>query len=414
MSGSDALDRHDLRRVVAVLCTTEIISWGVLFYAFPVLATSIADTEGHSLPTLVAIFTGAQVVAALTGIWVGHHLDRHGPRLVMTAGSLLGVGGVVVLASAPGLGGFVAGWAVVGFAMAATLYPPAFAALTHWAGEHRVRALTAVTLVAGLASTVFAPLTAVLAGVTDWRTTYLLLALPLAVTVPLHWWGLRSGWRRSTAASAEHPDESRASRWRDPVVRSRRFAALWVAMTLGGFAVYAVVVNLIPLLEQNGIGTTTAAVALGVGGVGQVAGRLGYQRYLDPLSPGARTALTLGAAAATTALLALVHRPVALVLVVSFTAGLARGVYTLIQATAVSDRWGTESYGARSSLISSSTTVAAASAPWVGAAAAESLDSYARAFLVLAAVGLLAALLAIEPRRHRPAVPETAGSLSGS
>lgn len=399
MTDGDTLDRHGLRRVVAVLCTTEIISWGVLFYAFPVLATTIAHTEHRSLPTLVAVFTGAQVIGAVAGIWVGRHIDRYGPRGVMTAGSALGVLGVLVLALAPGLAGFLIGWVVIGVAMSATLYPPAFAAITHWAGPMRVRALTIVTLVAGLASTVFAPLTAVLESLTDWRTTYALLAIPLGATIVLHWTGLRAPWPATTggpgapAPPGVTPD---TQRWRDPVVRSRRFAALWVAMTLGGFSVYAVVVNLIPLLEQNGISTTTAAVALGVGGVGQVAGRLGYQRYLDPLPPGARTALTLGAAALTTSLLAVVHHPLALVLAISFAAGLARGIYTLIQATAVSDRWGTANFGARNSLLSGGTTVAAAGAPWIGAAAASALGSYSAAFLVLACASAVAAAIGWE------------------
>jgi hypothetical protein len=46
MSDDGTLDRAALRRVVVVLCLTEITSWGVLFYAFPVLSTSIADREG--------------------------------------------------------------------------------------------------------------------------------------------------------------------------------------------------------------------------------------------------------------------------------------------------------------------------------------------------------------------------------
>ena len=44
--------------------------------------------------------------------------------------------------------------------MAGVFYPPAFAALTGWYGPDRVRALTALTLAAGFASTIFAPLTA--------------------------------------------------------------------------------------------------------------------------------------------------------------------------------------------------------------------------------------------------------------
>lgn len=55
-----------------------------------------------------------------------------------------------------------------------------------------MHALTVLTLAAGLASTIFAPLTAGLVSRLDWRATYLVLAGLLAVvTVPAHVLGLR-------------------------------------------------------------------------------------------------------------------------------------------------------------------------------------------------------------------------------
>ena len=167
-----------------MLCVTEIVSWGVLFYAFTVLADAIRDREGWPLTHVVAVFTVAQLMAAGVGLWVGRRLDRHGPRLVMTGGSIVGVLSVVLIAIAPSLPFFAAAWVLAGVAMSATLYPPAFATLNHWAGAQRVRALTAVTLVAGFASTVFAPLTALLLALGTWRSAYLLLAIPLALTIP--------------------------------------------------------------------------------------------------------------------------------------------------------------------------------------------------------------------------------------
>ena len=102
---------------------------------------------------------------------------------------------MVAVAFAPNLAWFLVAWLVVGVARGAVLYPPAFAALTRWHGPGRVRALTVLTLAAGLASTVFAPLTAWLATHLDWRGTYLVLAAILAVvTIPAHWFGLRLPW----------------------------------------------------------------------------------------------------------------------------------------------------------------------------------------------------------------------------
>ena len=208
------LDDAGLRRVVWVLSLTEITSWGVLYYAFPVLLSSIATDTGWSTTALTGAFSLSLVVAAGVGIFVGRHIDRRGPRLVMSAGSALAVASVVVVATARTYPVFLIGWLLIGVAMAGVLYAPAFAALTHWAGSRRVTALTTLTLVAGLASTVFAPLTAAINSIVDWRETYLVLVVLLAaITLPAHWYGLRQPWGHGiTSTSQREHSGSRPSR----------------------------------------------------------------------------------------------------------------------------------------------------------------------------------------------------------
>jgi MFS family permease len=377
--------------VVAVLCATEIISWGTLFYALPVLASTIHADEGWALSHVIAALTIAQLVAAVAGVWVGRRMDLHGPRRLMTAGSVVGVLALVWVSAAPGLGWFYAAWVLAGVSMSATLYAPAFAAVTGWSGTDpvaRVRSLTAVTLVAGFSSTIFAPLTAVLLEQAGWRNTYLVLAGILVVTVPAHWLGLSAPW---TPLSHRRLRDERLPGGTSASTPLRLdFLLLTVALTLSGFCVYGSIVNLVPLLTENGLSTSGAAVALGIGGAGQVAGRLLYAPLLTRLGTRARTLVTLATVAATTAALALVHDPLALVVVLSFVAGGARGIFTLIQATAVSDRWGIGSFGLRNGIMSGSIMTASAVAPWLGAALAAALHSYAGAFLCLAAATLVA------------------------
>jgi predicted MFS family arabinose efflux permease len=83
--------------------------------------------------------------------------------------------------AAPNYGWFVAAWVLAGVAMRAVFYAPAFAALTRFSGTDTIRALTALTLVAGFASTAFAPLTAALSAQMNWRHSYLVLAVVMAV-----------------------------------------------------------------------------------------------------------------------------------------------------------------------------------------------------------------------------------------
>ena len=124
------------RRVLVVLCLTQITSWGVLYYAFPVMAPTLAADTGWSVPSDGGVLgrpgglraggdpggAGARPVrAALVMTW----RRRWGPR-----------GGGVATAGSFWL--FAVAWLLVGVGMPGTLYPPAFAALTRWWGGQRV------------------------------------------------------------------------------------------------------------------------------------------------------------------------------------------------------------------------------------------------------------------------------------
>ena len=394
------MSESGLRRVLVVLCVTEIVSWGVLYYAFPVLAPAIADDTGWSIAAVTAAFSTGLVVSALVGIPVGRRLDRIGPRLVMTTGSILAVPAAVGIAVAPTLPWFFAAWVLAGVAMSGTLYPPAFAALTRWWGPRRLTALTALTLLAGLASTIFAPLTAAFLTHLGWRHTYLTLAAVLGlITIPAHLWGLRGRWPDPDPAETVDPVEHAP----DAVARSRAFLLLVAAVALGAFTAFAVVVNQVPLLIERGMSTTGAAWALGLGGLGQVLGRLGYRHLVAATTVRVRGVVVLALAAAATALLAVLPGPAVLLIAASMLAGAARGVFTLLQATAISDRWGAAHYGRLNGLLSAPALLATAFAPWAGAALAETLGGYPAVFGLLAGLGVLAAVLAVGtmPERQR-------------
>lgn len=380
-----------LRRVLLVLCVTEVTSWGVLFYAFPVLLGKITIATGWSATALTAAFSAGQLLTALIGILVGRWLDRRGPRGVMTAGSLLAVAALVLVATASSLRWFFAGWLLVGVAMGAVLYPPAFAALTRWHGPDRVKALTVLTLAGGLASTVFAPLTAALSAHFDWRATYLVLAAILAVvTVPGHWLGLRLPWPPRAVAEPGHAHLADPGR----IGRSPVFLTLAIALSITAFASFAVVVTLVPLLTERDIDSGTAAVALGLGGVGQVASRLGYGALASRTSVRTRTLLILLAIAATTTLLGVLTTAAALI-AAAVLGGMARGVFTLLHATAITDRWGTAHYGQLTGLLSAPLTITMALAPFATTALAAAVGGYAAVYLLLGGLVAAAAVLSL-------------------
>ncbi|WP_030861948.1 MFS transporter [Streptomyces sp. NRRL F-2747] len=384
------------RAVLPALCVTQITSWGIVYYAFPVLNPAITADTGWSAGATTAAFSAALVVSAIAGIYVGRVLDHRGPRLVMTAGSVLGTLGLLVIAAAPNLPAFFAGWFLAGAAMAAIFYQPAFAALTRWWAPDHVRALTIVTLAGGLASTVFAPLTAILADHMSWRATYVVLVGILAVlTVPAHALALKAPWPPAP------PSPPHITGGHEQVVRSRAFWMLAVTFTLSAFAMYAVVIGLVPLLIERGYTTTQAAWVLGLGGAGQTLGRTLYATLARRLGVTARTVALIALGAITTAALAVVAGPYALLVAVSVLAGVIRGNLTLLQATAVTDRWGTTHYGRLSGLLGAPAHAAAAIAPFAGAVLAGPLGGYPALFALLAILSTTAAVTAFGTRTQQ-------------
>jgi predicted MFS family arabinose efflux permease len=386
-------DDRQLRRALIALCVTEITSWGTLYYSLPAMLVPLSHSTGWPGPAVLGAFSGGLLVSAAAGIAVGRLLDRLGPRPVMTVGSLVGVAALLSVSAAPSPQWFFAAWMFAGLAQSMLLYPPAFAALTRWYGPRRVPALTTLSLVAGLASTVFAPLTALLTSHLGWRVTDVVLAAVLGVvTLPLHVTMLTPHW-----PAAGRPGQTSSDRaW--ALVRSRAFALLAAAMVLGALALYAATVDEGTLLTSHGASNAMAAAALGLVGVGQVCGRLGYATLSRRTSAPARTCAVLAASGLAVGLLAVTSTLPAAALAAAALAGVVRGNFTLIQATAVSDRWGTRAFGTVNGIFLAPVTIATALAPGTGAILTRWLGTPRIAFFLLAGLAAAGSVLALATR----------------
>jgi MFS family permease len=177
----------ELRQATAALAITQLISWGVLYYAFAVVAPAMARQPGWGVTAVSGAFSAGLLVSGLSARAVAAMLGRLGPRVTMTAGSLLAIVATTLWASASSVAMLYAAWALIGAAMAATLYEPAIVVLAVLDSGRMRRTITAVTVAGGLASTVFVPLTQYLVETLDWRGAVAVLgAGGGAVTAALH------------------------------------------------------------------------------------------------------------------------------------------------------------------------------------------------------------------------------------
>jgi MFS family permease len=437
------------------LGATETVSWGILYYAFSVFIAPMEADLGWSRGQLTGAYSLALLLSGVAAVPVGRWLDRHGPRALMTAGSCAGTVLVLAWAGVHHLAVYYAIWAGIGLAMAAVLYDPAFATMARWFHRRRMEALTAITLMAALASTIFIPLANWLVQRQGWRPALVTLAAILGVaTILPHATLLRrrpedlgllpdgnaphraaptdgrpapeptapehgpipahatptsraatEAIRRTGGAGAAARGADVAAAHAGPLTAAERVSFGWLSVSfcLATLSSVAVSVHFLPYLQGRGYDATAAATATGLIGAMQILGRL----LFAPL--GGRVTLRAIAAAA------LLAQPLALVVLLLFPGtlglyafvvvfGAGRGAATLARPTLVADLFGPLRFGRVNGVLALLTTLAQSAAPLGAGLAYDRLGTYEPVFWLLAGIGVLsgaAVLPAARPRRSR-------------
>ena len=354
---------------------------------------------GFSTAQITGAFSMAILVSAVTGIAVGRYLDRHGPRKLMTGGSVAGVLLLLAWSRVEGLAVLYAVWFGIGLVMAAVLYEAAFTVLAkHFAApQERRRAMTAVTLVAALSSFIFVPLSQLLIDAHGWRDALVVLAVILgAVTVPLHALVLRRAPDVGRAAE-HHAPSARAG----AVLRSANFWVLSSAFFLSQFAAIAALVHAIPFLLERGYSTTFAAFAVGFFGIAQIPGRVLFAPLAARLRPATSTALVFLLVAAGVGVIVAIPGPAA-VIGGFVLLGMGNGMATLARATVIADRYGQAAYGTIAG-VAQSVTIAARGAAPVTASLYLAVVGYETLLWSLVAVAVASVLLGYGAERSATA-----------
>ena len=379
--------------IVGALSITETVSWGVLYYADAVFLIPMQRDLGLSTAELTGAFSFALLVSAVAGIAVGRYLDRRSPRPLMTAGSIAATALVLAWSQVDGLAAYYALWAAIGVVMAIVLYEPAFIVLAKRFpdADERRRAMTALTLVAALASFIFLPVSQALVDAHGWRDALVILAVALgAITIPLHALVLRPGDAAPVRAA-------RTSAAAGDALRSAPFWLLSAAFFLGTLTGIAMTVHAIPFLLERGYEASFAAFAVGLIGVSQIPGRAVFA-LIGPRLP---------RELAISAVFVLIAAGIAIVVGLDATApvvagfvllGMGNGMATLARATAIADRYGGGSYGTISSVAAAGTTGARAAGP-VGAAVYAAAVGYGAMLWTLVGLAAVAALMAYRAER---------------
>lgn len=388
------------------LAITQTVGYGILFYAYGVLTVPMEEALGWTRTQTSGAFSVALLTSGLAALGAGRIVDRYGGRALMTLGSLAAGGLVLAWSFVTTLPGLYLVQAGIGLAMAAVTYEVAFAVVTRWFVRERIRALLVVTMVAGLASTIFVPLATALVEGLGWRAALRVLAVVLwGITVPLHGLVLRrapesgepgrEALARAGGDDALEPTVTAREAWRDAV-----FWWLAAGFALDRMAIVAVGAHAVPLLLERGFTAGVVAAAAGSIGLFQVAGRLLFAPATARASLGALAVFTyLIRAAAVTALL--VVPGLTGVWLFAGLFGLANGASTLARAGLVAETFGGAHFGTISGSMTTLIAVGQTVAPLAVGALRVVTGGYVASLLMIASFAVLAAG-AVERARRLP------------
>ncbi len=406
--------------LAVMLGITQTITWGIVYYGFSSFMPAQEADLGWTRGQMSGALSVAMLLSGLAAAPVGHWLDHHGPRVLMTAGSVAAVVLLVLLSQVDSLVQFYAVWALLGMVMATVLYEPAFVVITAWFERRRTRAMMIVTLMAGLASTIFFPVAAWLIEGIGWRSALLALAAFLAITTIVPYALLL---RRRPEDIGQHLDGDPTPHARRSVRPTHRLsvgAALkqpsfrWLAMafSLNSIASIAVYTHLIAYMLDRGYEPTLAATLSGLVGAMQVVGRiiLGFLGDRVPLRVNAAVVLALQPLAFTALLLA-PGLPGLVLFVVLF--GASRGAVTLVRPAFVADIYGRERYGTIAGALAGFVMIATAAAPFSGGAAYDFFGAYDPLIWMFVALSVVSAGLVLLVRAETTPAPVPAAAPAG-
>ena len=370
---------------VAALALGQLLTWAALFYGFSSFVLPMQRELHWDLSVLMGANTLGLAVYGAASYGIGAAIDRGRGRLVMTGGALLGGLGCVAWSRVDAVWMLYAVWVLLGLAMAATLYEPAFAVLTKRYPERYRHGITALTLVGGFASTLSFPAAALLIDMLGWRPALLLIGALLIGVAPLHAWALRG----TGVVSLDAGRDAAADATMHQALRMPTFWLLTAAFTLYALAPSGLWAHAWPAFADKGVAQADALAVLACIGPSQVAGRLVFAWIGRAWSLRLLGTIVLALMPVAMALFAL-GDGFAAMLLFALLFGIANGLVTIVRGGIVPLYFGRAHIGRIGGLMAAVGFLARAGAPLLVAALLAWLPGYRELLLLLALIGAVA------------------------
>ena len=317
--------------VLALVFVLNMLSRGVV-ETWPVFLSPVQQGMDWGRGEVSSIYSILMMVMGLGGILTGWAHDRFGHRAVYTAGLLFLGGGTFAASRLESLWQFQIFVGIAGGLGAAAIgMVPAQALVSRWFDRNLAAAMAVASTGLGFGTLLLAPVSQVLIGYFDWRGALELIGGTLIV---LAFAVVALPWRRISAGPVRPGGSSGGPGLRE-ALSHRAFWALWGVFFATSLGVYAVSLQSVTYMVENGIEPLDAATAFGAAGalsvVGMIITGIAADRWGRHIIATASYVLTM---IGVMALILLPHTPTAAAVVVFVACfGLSLGVRSPIIAT---------------------------------------------------------------------------------
>ncbi len=373
---------------VLPLAVVQLVSWGSLYYSFAVIAGPMAAEMGWSSPVVNGALSAGLGATGIASFFAGRAIDLYGGRALMTAGSTAAAALLFSWSFIDALWQLYAVWILLGATFSCVLYEPVFAVMARELKENYRRGIITITLLGGLASTVFIPLTHYLVEAGGWRgALQVLAALQIPFGVLVHFLVLR-GTGTADGAPRVQPLPGRVRR----ALATPVFWLLAVSYAAHSFMFTGLTFHIIPLLTERGFAAPMIIAAYALVGPFQVIGRV-FVFALESRINVKLAGLVATALPVIGMVLLLAAKPdTALLYFFAALYGSGMGIKTIVQATAGPEFLGREGYGALQGVFAGISYAVQAATPFALAVLWAFMGGYDQVLLLLFGSAALSAV----------------------
>lgn len=408
--------------VVAAFFSVLIFS-GCGFYAFSLFVRPLQADFGWGRGEIMTAFTIFYLIMGVTAPYVGRLVDRYGAREVISVGAFIAGLGFVLLSLMHNLWHFYGGYTIIGIGMVATSQVSVTAVVSNWFKKRRGTAIGIMSTGIGAGGFVLAPLIgSYLIPTFGWRATYVALALFMWTLIPIALlvirtkpadMGLYPDGRQGSEAVAE-TKASLSTTGLSPkmALATSTFWLIFISYLTLSFGQAGVLQNQVPHLEDIGFPLATAATALGIVGLMSAVGKLGFGWLCDKIQ--AKYVSGIGIGLQLVAIIILINvKPEssqAIIWLYAIFMGLGAGSWVPAMSMLVSANFGLVSYGAIFGAITLAYNFGTATGPLSAGYIYDITNAYYWAFILSAALQLIAIPIILAMRRpkspqFKPATP---------